>query len=244
MRIYFISILLALFFISCNDEKTKTVVESKAENPLGLCDNEIELLRSEADEEIIFDFEQCMDCMRDTGGCNMFDFIEQQKSIDLCDLNLNFSSVFELGNNDTIKTNLYAVKNCYDNYCALPMIEEVLINSNHQILVEGEYISSKGNLKYDLAKKLDYDCQEYGNLKNGKLFYLLQWDEGVDVSFKKYVFKSIIQAYLIRANKLSQNNFKSDLCALNKVKLDSIKDEFSFNLLLQTCVYVVPLEEY
>ena len=239
MRIYLVSILVTLFFISCEDEKIEEVVEIKNENPLGLCDNEIELLKSDVEEEIVFDFEQCMECVHDSGGCNVFGFIEEQKKVDLCDLRLNFSSVFDIDNGDTIRTNLVADKVCNEFILAHPMIEEVLINNKHQILAEGEFIVANDSLKYEIARILKADYDTYGKLTRGRVYYSLRWDDQVDIAFRKYVFKEIICAYLIVANGLSQNNFNSDLCSLNKDELDSIKTEFNFNLLLTECEYVV-----
>ena len=238
MKYFLISIMIFLFSCSSELKNTEVIEEVIKPNPLGLCDNEVELLKSDSKEEIVFDFGQCMGPIKDSTGCNIFNFIEMQTPIDLCDNELNFSTLFEIGNGDTLVCNLYALKFCEVIYCGRPMIENVLINSNHQVLVEGMYVRGDDSLKYDIAKILREDIKVYNPLRNGRLYYAIHWDDNVEVSFKKFVFKSIIEAYFIEANHLSREYFNKDICSLNSFQIDSFKNVFKFNVLLEEMVLV------
>lgn len=248
MKTFFTAILILLFFISCDNDNAEEIVQIKKENPLGLCDNEIFLLKSESQEKIVFDFDDCMKSIKEIHKCDQFEFIEKQTSIDLCKGPWNFSTNVSFDANQTLNINLLADKYCEESvrisrWC--PQIEEVLINANSQVLMEGEYVSNDENLCYNMKTILykDYiDTEYYKN--NEKTFFIIQWDKGTPVKDRVYVFKSLIQAYLMVANDVSKNTFNNEICSLKENHLDSLKRIFSFNLLYRSSPEPIALPSY
>jgi len=226
MRIYLVSILVTLFFISCEDEKIEGLVEIEKENPLGFCDNEIALLKSDAEEEIVFDFEQCMKSIKENQKCEQIEFIEKQTDIDLCNGRNEFAANFNISNNKSINLTLITEKNCDGNYSypiRLDNIIEILINGDSKILLEGEYVSNIGSLDLRVNETIQKEIDDGYYPVHGKAMFSIQWDSKTPLKDRISVFENTVKGYLLAANKMSQSKFDKEICNLTDYELLEIK---------------------
>lgn len=130
-------------------------------------------------------------------------------------------------------------KQCVEGWgCGLHNYIEVHYNSNHQILLEGEYIQ-KEELDSMIPKYYN-DNQTLYDLVPRKTFISIQWDLSVEEDSLSSLFGAIIDGYFKSANLYSLNRYKTDICNLTNDQLDSLKKDFPFNLELPSYELVIP----
>ncbi|MCB9334937.1 MAG: hypothetical protein H6586_02235 [Flavobacteriales bacterium] len=202
------------------------------------CTNQIELL-SPYGEFVDLDFKF------HTKGENTIEKIFIKLGDEFCDFRVDLGVPFNVetikfgASNSSIPLNVKIYKQCNEDWgCSLHNYIEVLYNSNHQILLEGEYIQ-KEELDSMIPKYYN-DNEILYDLSPRKTFISIQWDLSVEEDSLSSLFGAIIDGYLKSADIYTLKRYKTDICNLTNDQLDSLKIDFPFNLELPSYELVVP----
>jgi hypothetical protein len=205
-------------------------------NERSYCENETILLKGNSSFEVTFDFnllaeEQIMN-------------LQSQVDISLCSGVIPLNSRFEL-ESQKIETLLMTDWYCVDssNYpdelppaCFLIHSKQILINSNEQILLDGELvkIDSIPQLVSNISKDFFWD-------NSYKLVaYEILWDKKTDNQTKFNVLEKMVDGYLQAGNEISRTEFNLELCQLDSTNLKELKRKFRFTILIEKELPIPP----
>ena len=193
------------------------------------CSNEIELLKGNSLHNAHFDFNLTSE--------EQIENLQDQVVISLCRGRIPLNGTFQM-NNSQIETLLLTDWYCIDstNYldevqprCFIIHSKQILINSNHKILADGQLIKLD-SLTYFISE-LSRDFFWHNSFR--LVAYELIWDDKTENKGKFQVFKAIVNGYLQAANEISLTEYKTSLCELDSVKLEGLKKEFRFAYLIE-----------
>ena len=225
------NLLLILFiavFIGCSFEEER---DPNAFNPHYLetvpyCFNQLELIDSDTNAIYInpLDFK----------GKNIVSYLDSTFGDDYCDVITECFLPMDIPNKkllsfpDMFSLKMELHKTCGVHHCGFKNYMEVLINANHQILFEGEYIhmdevTGKVPLYYSYADTVL-------NVKPSRTIMTIQWDKEVNHDTLGLLFMNVVDGYFLAVDNYSMNRFNSKVCELSKSKMDTIKMEFPFRL--------------
>ena len=182
MKKFFIILIVLIAAFGCKDSEEKT--------KLKYCENQLKLISAPINlKEISFNFNQTgKECIKE---------VETKLGVDICDSMTLFGIPFDI---ETVKLNktknsiallVRTYKECeVFPQCLLHNYFEILYNSNHQLLIEGEF-SSKKDIK-NLIPKFYAENNDSFDIKPNRSSLFIQWDNKVNKDSLSSIFQYII----------------------------------------------------
>jgi hypothetical protein len=121
--------------------------------------------------------------------------------------------------------------------CVLIRSKQILINSEGQILIDGNLI--KVDSISDFISQLSIDFFWRNEFK--RVAYEVKWDIGTDNRIKFQVFAAVRDGYLKAADKISMEQYQSKkLCELDSIQLQELKKKFRLAFTIEKELPVPP----
>jgi hypothetical protein len=233
-------LLLTIVAAGCSESDFEYVVE-KAQFVTNTaddiyCSNELALIR--ADSSAVFinpnNFE----------GKRIVEYLDSIFGDKYCDLRTECWLPLDIVNRsftDSLWAFPLKIKNhkiCEDRFCGYKNYMEVLFNTNHQILFEGEYIQ----MNEVETKVLDYYAYADSTLhvEPRKTYLHVEWDSDVKLDSLSKLYMNVVDGYLMSVDKYCQGRFTLKVCDLDNSQMDTLQQEFPFNLEFPLYSFVVP----
>jgi hypothetical protein len=193
------------------------------------CDQEIRLLQGNSSFEVAFDFNLLPE--------QQLKQLQTQIDFSLCGDVTLLNSLFEI-NDEKIEMLLTTDWYCIDSLnnldssqitCKLVRSQQVLINSNGQILIDGTLVDVNAISNTISKKSKDFFWKNSYKL----VAYEIVWEESTDYNTRLETFKAVVDGYIQAANEIAKAEFGSELCKLDSTRLEALKNKFRFTFLIR-----------